>query len=304
MEEIMSKYVKLLQFVFFSSLLTNTVFAQIIWQRSYGGTLWDYGTCIQQTNDGGYIATGSTNSFGNEDQVYLIRIDSLGDTLWTKTYGGTADDYGRSVQQTTDSGYIVVGGTISTPHNWHVLLIKTDSLGGMLWSRAYGTGAWDTYTHGQSVQQTVDGGYAIVGKTNVIDAYYQILLMKTNAMGDSLWAKMYGGGGSEEGLYVQQSQDGGYVIVGTSRSWGNDDQVYVIKTDTDGNTAIKEDKIISLVKDCYGPTIFSGSLHLPLDKNCKVLDITGRVVAPDKIKPGIYFIEVHGKLTTKVIKIK
>lgn len=435
--------------------LVQIVPAQTVWQRSYGGAGWDYGACIQQTTDGGYIITGSTNSFGNEDQVYLIKTDSLGDTLWSKIYGGTGDDYGgsvrqttdggyviagsttsfgngyqvyliktdslgdtlwtnnyggieedqgystqqtsdggyiitgytssygngyqvylvktnaigdtiwtkahgtanyewgfcvdqtndggyiivgdewssykaylvktdslgdtlwtktygpsyiqnwgRSVQQTADSGFIVVGGTISTPHCWFVLLIKTDSLGGILWGRTYGTSDWDTYTLGQSVQQTLDGGYVIVGKTNVIDDYYQILLMRTNATGDSLWAKMYGGGGSEEGLYVQQCQDGGYVIVGTSRSWGNSDQVYVIKTDADGNTYIDEDKQTASVGNVCSSTIFCSNWPLPKNRPYRIIDISGRITHPEQTKPGVYFIEIDGEIQQKVIKVK
>ena len=112
---------------------------------------------VRQTTDGGYIVTGRTISFGagNYD-VYLIKTDSLGDTLWTKTYGGTNTDYGYAVQQTTDGGYIVAGYTLSFgAGNYDVYLIKADSLGDTLWTKTYGGGNFD---EGWAVQQTTDGG--------------------------------------------------------------------------------------------------------------------------------------------------
>jgi len=81
--------------------------AQTSWWRTYGGTSDDYGWSTQQTSDGGYIIAGYTASFGaGGDDVYLIKTNASGDTLWTKTYGGTDEDVGYSVQQTSDGGYV------------------------------------------------------------------------------------------------------------------------------------------------------------------------------------------------------
>ena len=109
-----------------------------IWSKSYGeeGT----GYSVQQTTDSGYIIAGHTYSFLTENDVCLIKTDVDGDTLWTKSFGETQkDEYGYSVQQTSDSGYIIAGYTYSFGRgNSDVYLIKTDPVGDTLWTKTFG----------------------------------------------------------------------------------------------------------------------------------------------------------------------
>ena len=105
--------------------------AQITFERTYGGPHADIGCSVQQTSDGGYIIAGGTSSFGaGSIDVYLIRTDSVGDTVWTRTYGGPDDDWSWSVEETSDGGYIIAGFTSSFGAGSHdIYLIKTDADG-------------------------------------------------------------------------------------------------------------------------------------------------------------------------------
>jgi hypothetical protein len=206
-----------------------------LWTRTYGGdgTGLDFGRSGQQTADGGYIVTGGTWSFGAMCQVYLIRTDSAGDTLWTRTYGGENEDAGCSVQQTSDSGYVIAGYS-----DGDVYLVKTDAQGDTLWTRTYGGHLMEI---GYSVQQTSDGGYIVVGELSPNgDDDSDVYLVKTDASGNQTWAEVLGGAGDECGRSVQQTSDGGYVVTGWTRSFGvgtpDYNNVYLIKTDADGDT--------------------------------------------------------------------
>ena len=188
---------------------------------------------------------GYTSSFGLGSafypDVYLIKTDANGDTLWTKTYGGSYGDEGYSVQQTTDGGYIIVGRTFSfglgTSTSPDVYLIKTDMNGDTLWTKTYGG---TNHDRGNFVQQTVDGGYIITGITVSFGTGGEnVYLIRTNATGDTLWTKTYGGTDTQQtntdrGHSVEQTSDGGFIITG-SATFG-ERGAYLIKTDSNGDT--------------------------------------------------------------------
>ena len=219
------------------SPLVTPCFSQQRWTKTYGGTQDDYGYSVQQTQDGGYIIAGNTKSFGDTlGDVYLIKTNAYGDTLWTRTYGGANTDVGRSVQQTQDGGFIVAGYTLSFGAGGaDVWLIKTDVSGDTQWTRTYGG---QDYDWGYSVQQTQDGGYIIGGYTGPYGAgLCDFYLIKTNASGDTLWTRTYGGAGDDEGFSVQQTQDGGYIIAGRTSSFGATGyDVWLVRTNVSGDT--------------------------------------------------------------------
>ena len=192
-----------------------------IWTKTFGGTSYDLGYSVQQTTDGGYIITGYTESFGNGGDLWLIKTDSQGDELWIKTFGGTGEDIGRSVQQTTDGGYIICGSRVDYTEILDVCLIKTDNNGDSIWTKTFG-GPEDDQSY--SVQQTTDGGYIITGYTESFgngNGEQDVWLIKTDSQGDSIWTKTFGGTEGDEGRSIQQTSDGGYIITGYTESFGN-----------------------------------------------------------------------------------
>jgi len=225
------------------SVIFNTILLaqepDTLWTRTFGDSGLYVGNSVQQTTDGGYIVAGGKNG-----EVLLIKTDASGDTLWTKTFGGGE---GNSVQQTTDGGYIVAG-----EKNRDVLLIKTDVSGDTLWTKTFDRGDSE---RGHSVQQTADGGYIVTGYTRIcidISCLYRVWLIKTDASGDSLWTKTFGGDWIEhmtgtEGRplrsSVQQTTDGGYIVAGSFF-----DEL-LIKTDASGDTLWTKTMIFD-VTDC------------------------------------------------------
>ena len=178
----------ILTFQFLPAQAPNT-----LWTIMFGGIGNEYGSSVQQTIDGGYIVVGNKYSFGSGyPDVWLIKTNDLGDTLWTKTFGGSDHDEGCSVQQTTDGGYIIVGTTKSFgASGFDIWLIKTDFSGDTLWTKTIGGPSSD---FGYSVQQTLDTGYIISGTTYSFGAgRWDIWLIKTDALGDTLWTKTFGG---------------------------------------------------------------------------------------------------------------
>ena len=208
-----------------------------VWERTYGGNSEDKAYSIQQTRDGGYIVAGSTGSFGaGANDFYIIKLDKNGNKEWERTYGGKYNDKAYSIQQTKDGGYIVAGETWSFEKGTNdFYILKLDKDGNKVWERTY---KGEGYEVAHSIQQTEDGGYIVAGTTSpfgkgVRDDFYIIKLDKN---GDKEWERIYGGIGWDIAHSIQQTKDRGYIVAGSTKSFGvGSSDFYIIKLNEDGS---------------------------------------------------------------------
>jgi hypothetical protein len=166
-----------------------------VWTRAYGGPGMDYGYGVCDAHDGGYLIAGYTTSLGAGDEdVYVLKIDLAGDTVWTRTYGGAEPDEGYSICATSDGNYAVAGRTDSYGSGFNDLyLLKIDTAGDTVWTRVYG----DTlYDWGQSVCETGDGNIGITGAKWGDSDNMDIYVLKVTQAGDLVWGDTYGGTGA------------------------------------------------------------------------------------------------------------
>ncbi|MFH1863260.1 MAG: hypothetical protein ABH878_10670, partial [bacterium] len=160
-----------------------------LWTQQIGGALYDCGYCVSQTSDGGFIITGKSEPLGSGfGDLYLVRTDDDGDTLWTRLYGGREGDCGYGVAETTDGGFIVTGVTNEGMYGLYgdLYVLKTDAGGDTIWTRSYNWGAID---RGNGVLQTEAGDYLIAG---LYDGAFtapegDAFLMKLDPDGNTIW---------------------------------------------------------------------------------------------------------------------
>jgi hypothetical protein len=248
-------------------LLKTDCYGNLVWNRTFGGTGTESAASLDQTSDGGYIMAGVSDSFGaGNSDFYLVKTDESGNFIWNKTYGGTKGDYATSVQQTKDGGYIIAGFAESfSGEGQDAYLVKTDGSGNLSWSRNFG-GSGPGPEIFSSLQQTSDGGYIMAGYTENFGAGAgDVFLVKTDGSGNLSWSKTYGGTGQDWARSVQQTADGGYIMAGSTQSFGaGGDDCYLLKTDESGNLSwsrtfggIKDESIYSVRQTSDGGYIMA-----------------------------------------------
>lgn len=214
------------------------------WTKTYGGDDHDYATSLLQTDDGGYLLTGVTYSYGAGDKdVYLVKTNSSGDTIWTKTYGDSLIDNVFSIKPTSDSGYIIGGWSSSYSgdnHDFDCYILKIDHRGFLEWEKyctdSSSCGAYD-------IVQTDDGGYLLAGgaKSSNITMNFDLFVVRANQFGDTVWTRRYIIPGRElwDGMAytITKTADHCYIVAGEiffQMEYRSD--VYVIKINDNGDT--------------------------------------------------------------------
>jgi len=207
------------------------------WIRRFGGDTTDLCVSVDETPDRGFITTGYTESFGNgSTDLWLIKVDTLGDWQFAKTLGGSYEESGNSVQTTRDSCFIVAGYNCSSSlHGMDGWLLKFNALGDTIWTKLISNGFYDNFF---AARELTDGGYIITGWTLLAETLsIDLSLIRTDSLGNVMWTKAYGGFDIDAGFSVEPTPDHGFIVGGITYSFGNGgEDFWVLKTDSLGDT--------------------------------------------------------------------
>ncbi len=219
----------------------------MLWNKTYGSSQNEEARSVIQTRDGGYLLAGSTNSYDISDEdVWLIKTDANGLVLWNKTYGGSRLDFVRSLIHTIDGGFALAGFTI----DWmdfialgngggDMWIVKLDASGNIQWNQTY-KGEKDERIY--TIIQTLDGGFALAGKTTVSsDFNSEIWLVKTDVMGEIQWNQTYQGTKDETAYSLIQTSDEGFILAAISQTqFSLESDILIVKTDVYGTVVWSE----------------------------------------------------------------
>lgn len=227
----------LLLIAILTSVMCGVASAELdtVWVDTYGGAAADGFRQAIPTSDGGFIAVGYTYSFGAGDvDVFVVKTDAGGDTLWMRSYGGASLDYGHGICGTDDGAYVVAGYTMSFGAGREdVYLLKIDAGGDTLWTRTYGTTGVD---EAKAVCFTGDGYIVAAGQTEPSGVGPgDLYVLKVDSDGDTVWTRTFGGSGSDWAEGVCEMADGTYGISGTTGSFNTTRDAYILKVDPSGS---------------------------------------------------------------------
>lgn len=317
---------------------TNAV-GIIEWQKTYGGSNNEIAKHIEPTSDGGYILTGYSDSndgdltFNNGGlDVWVFKIDSIGNIIWQKSYGGSENEVGECIKQTSDGGYVFVGSTLSNDgdvsgNNGFVdgWLVKISATGDLMWQRALGGSDIDTI---EEIQLTPNGGFVVIGASqsnngNVIGNHglfdYWTAFLNSDRI--IVWQRPFGGSQSDYGNSLKSTSDGGYIVAGYSESNNGD---------VSGNHGVQDSWIFKLAPDpllvteleniacVLFPNPVTDQLHLeatiPIDRIIIYTPLGQMVydraqngnsvtVSTDGFCDGLYLVEVHSANNSNTYKI-
>ncbi len=216
-------------------LIKTDCYGNEIWNKTFGGSSKDGCRDIKQTQDGGYILTGYADSYGYPGHDYwIIKTDEFGQEQWSQIFGGPSSDASYAIIETSTGDFVFTGYSYSYTHGENdVWVVKTDNLGNLIWAYNYGgTGS----EYGMSIVEADDGGYVIAGSTTSFGSGgTDVYLLKINSDGNLEWERTFGGSSDDWAGSIDMVSDGGFIIVGDTKSFGNGDyNVWMIKTNSNG----------------------------------------------------------------------
>lgn len=215
--------------------ILNSLTAQSVFFKSYGGDGNDFGEEVIETTDSSFVAVGGTESFGNGlMDLYLFKIDSIGDVEWTKTFGGPNIDYGNDVVETDDNGYIACGYSNSIGLDYNIFIVKVSSDGTHQWTKNIGGNNWD-FANSITQSSLNPSQYYIVGETySSGQGNGDAFILKINNNGDTLWMKTIGGQENDYFNDVIEDNTGNVYCIGATKSQSSTENLWVTKLDTSG----------------------------------------------------------------------
>ncbi|UCG29301.1 MAG: SBBP repeat-containing protein, partial [candidate division WOR-3 bacterium] len=232
-----------------------------------------------------------------------IKYDSAGTQQWVSRYSGPAhlDDYARAIAIDSAGSVCVTGGSTGVGTRQDITTVKYDSAGVEQWVARY-DGPSSVSDEGAGIAIDHEGNIYVTGPSDGTDAT-DYATVKYDSAGVEQWVARYDGPNNyDDYSFAIAVHNGGSVYVtGRSEGVGTDQDYATIKYSP---TGILENELTLKNGHEITATIFRGPLQLPDGKNCRVFDITGRVVESDKIQPGIYFVEIDDEIVQKVIKIR
>lgn len=246
-------------------LLKSGADGNLAWSRTFGGTGDDFARAVIEMADGGFSVVGGATSEEDGLDVYLLRTAPDGNRVWSRTFGGEQDDFANALTPTADGGLAIAGSTASMGNGLSdVYLVRTDGDGNFLWSTTYGGASFDT---ANAIVETSDTGFALAGATTSSGAGgSDMYLIRTDAGGAELWTRTYGGANFEAVYDILPVEEGGFLLAGATGSQGEGGlDVYVIRTDADGNVVWArtyggegEDRALSAIARSTGGFLFAG----------------------------------------------
>jgi hypothetical protein len=200
--------------------------------KSYGGSENDYGLDIISSAGKTYTIAGATESFGNGAvDLYLLHLDSLGEYLWSKTFGGPNIEWGTGLVQYSDSGFVICGYSNSNGLGYEGYVVRTDKFGVNLWEKTY---AFETWSFFNDITATSDNHFLAVGEVySSSSGFTNGLVIKIDDTGDTIWSKMMGAVHNDRFNAVAETNDGHYILTGMSESLSAD--LWVVKLTPSGD---------------------------------------------------------------------